>query len=105
MKKIILYLLAVFLFSCETAQDYLNQPQKGDIYLFESDGYYFPVMADIVLGDTVSCVNSKFVFTTTMPNEDDMPVEDFDFSFHLLYTKSELQRLHKEGKISEIIRP
>lgn len=105
MKKFYLYLLTAVLFSCQSTQDFLEQPQKGDIYLFESDGYYFPVMADIVQGDTVSCVNSKFVFTTSMPDQDDLPVEDFDFSFHLLYTKSELQRLHQEGKITEIIRP
>jgi hypothetical protein len=66
---------------------------------------YFPILVDSVAGEQIFCVNSAFKFVDAVPELEDLPKSDFDFSFHLIYEKAELKRLYESGSIIEIYRP
>ncbi|MBK9591394.1 MAG: hypothetical protein IPO32_07770 [Crocinitomicaceae bacterium] len=50
-------------------------------------------------------MNSAFKFVDAIPELEDLPKSDFDFSFLLIYEKAELKRLYESGSIVEIYRP
>jgi hypothetical protein len=83
----------------------MDAPQKNDIYIFEENEVYFPILVDSVAGEQIFCVNSAFKFVDAVPELEDLPKSDFDFTFHLIYEKAELKRLYDSGSIIEIYRP
>lgn len=93
------------MYACSNNAGYLDAPQKNDIYIFEESEVYFPVLVDSVAGEKIFCVNSAFKFVDAIPQLEDLPKRDFDFSFHLIYEKAELKRLYEDGSIVEIYRP
>jgi len=94
----------VILSACSTNQSYIESPQKGDIYIFEEAGIFFPMKVDSVFENTLYLVNSKFVFADAIPKKSEILDEEFDRSFFLIYEKEEIQRLFNEGKIIEVYR-
>jgi len=98
------FCLFLFFTACTSKKEYIENPLDGDIYVFEENEIYFPVMVDSVAGETIYCVNSKFKFADALPDLSDLPLNDFDFTFHLIYEKAEIQRLFNEGKIVEVYR-
>jgi len=99
-----LFCSAVLAGSCQSEQAYIDDPQAGDIYLFEASETYFPVRVDYVEDDYVYCNNSRYVFENDFPEWDDMPATEFDYSFHHIYEKSEIQKLYQEQKIVKVYR-
>lgn len=98
--RIIYQLIVVaFLASCSNDDYIIQNPQPGDIYVFEENSLYFPIMVDSVTVNQVYAVNSKFKFADAIPQKKDLPKADFDFSWFLIYEKKELERLYKEGNI------
>jgi hypothetical protein len=83
----------------------MDAPKENDIYIFEENDVYFPILVDSVAGEKIICVNSAFKFAEAIPELEDLPKSDFDFSFQLIYDKAELKRLHENGSIVEIYRP
>lgn len=91
--------------ACTNDAVYMDAPQKNDIYIFEENKVYFPMLVDSVAGEKIFCVNSAFRFEEAIPELEDLPQGDFDFSFHLIYERTELKRLYEEGNIVKIYRP
>jgi hypothetical protein len=91
--------------ACSNKSSLIESPQKNDIYIFEENTVYFPILVDSVAGEQIFCVNSDFKFVDAVPELEDLPKSDFDFSFHLIYEKAELKRLYESGSIIEIYRP
>lgn len=91
--------------SCANDVELVNDPKENDIYIFQENDVYFPVLVDSVAGEQIVCVNSAFRFEDAIPELEDLPKSDFDFSFKLIYEKAELKRLYEEGSIVEIYRP
>ncbi len=105
--KITVYIhlfFCILLEACSNQHDLIESPQKNDIYIFEENEVYFPIMVDSVAGEQIFCVNSAFKFVDAVPELEDLPKSDFDFTFHLIYEKAELKRLHESGSIIEIYR-
>ena len=105
-KRIISLLIPVVLLAaaCETDAELINSPQPRDIYILEEKGVYYPMKLDSVANDVIYMVNSKFVFTDAIPQPGDLPDNDFDYAFHLIYEREELKRLYDDGKIIEVYR-
>ena len=91
--------------ACSNKSSLIESPQKNDIYIFEENTVYFPILVDSVAGEQIFCVNSDFKFVDAVPELEDLPKSDFDFSFLLIYEKAELKRLYESGSIVEIYRP
>lgn len=105
-KNIPLYLLSLFFLvsACQNEQAYIDNPAAGDIYLFEASDTYFPVRVDFIEEGYVYCNNSLYVFEDGQPELEDMPANEFDYAFHHIYEKSEIQKLYKEKKIVKVYR-
>lgn len=91
--------------SCFNELNLIETPHENDIYIFEENDVYFPILVDSVADEKIFCVNSAFRFEEAIPQLEDLPKSDFDFSFHLIYEKAELKRLYEDGSIIEIYRP
>jgi hypothetical protein len=98
------FCLSVLVTSCQDEQACIDDPQAGDIYLFEASDTYFPVRVDFVEDKYVYCNNSLYVFEDGLPEAEDMPADEFDYTFHHIYEKSEIQTLYKEQKIVKVYR-
>lgn len=94
-----------FFLSCSSDVSLIDAPESGDIYIFEELDYYYPVMVDSISENALFCVNSKFMFTEAIPEIKDLPKEDFDFTFYLIYEKQEIKDLYETGNIIEVYRP
>lgn len=101
---VILSAFFVFFFSCNNHAELIQNPSKGDIYLFEEGDLYYPILVVDVKGDSVFCVNSKFKFADAKPEMEDMPIDEFDYDFQLIYEINELVRLTEESNIVEVYR-
>lgn len=97
-------LLILVIAGCADSLDLLNDPRKGDIYIFEEKEIYFPVKVDHVSGDSVFCVNSLYRFADAVPEPEDLPENEFDYGFWLIYQKEELIRLSSEKKLIRVYR-
>lgn len=96
--------LLFFFFACSSDQAFIDNPVSGDIYIFEENEVFYPVMVDSISEKTIFCVNSRFKFVDAIPTLKDLPKHDFDFSFHLMYERDELKRLYESGQIIEVYR-
>lgn len=91
--------------SCSSDVSLIDAPEAGDIYIFEEMEYYYPVMVDSVSNEIIFCVNNKYMFADAIPEIKDLPKEDFDFTFYLIYEKEEINDLYETGNIIEVYRP
>lgn len=99
-----LVFLLFLVLSCRNEQAVIDNPAAGDIYLFEASGTYFPIRVDFIENSYVYCVKSLYVFSDALPETEDMPENEFDYSVHHIYEKSELQRLYDEKKTVNVYR-
>lgn len=100
----LILLVTSMLVACASDEEYINDPQAGDIYLFEASDMYFPVRVDFVEEEYVYCNNSLYVFENDMPEWEDMPANEFDYSYHHIYEKAELLSLYKDHRIVRVLR-
>jgi phage regulator Rha-like protein len=105
MRAGLLMLSCLLICACTNDSVYMDAPQKNDIYIFEENQVYFPILVDSVAGEKIYCVNSAFKFVDAIPELEELPKRDFDFSFQLVYEKAELKRLYQSGNIVKIYRP
>ena len=107
MKPAFIFLISCLavLSACTSEQELIDNPKAGDIYLFEASDTYFPVRVDYVEEEYVYCNNSSYVFENGMPEIEDMPADEFNYKFHYIYQKSEIQKLYTEQKIVKVYRP
>ena len=99
-----LTLLLFLLISCQNEKEFIDDPRAGDIYLFEASDTYFPVRVDFIEEEYIYCNNSLYVFEDGLPEAEDMPADEFDYAFHHIYEKSEIQNLYEEKKIVKVYR-
>jgi hypothetical protein len=91
-------------FSCTNKADLIANPQPGDIYILEDQGFYYPMKIDSVAKDEIYMVNSKYIFTDVIPKSTDLPDHEFDHTVHLIYKKDEFRLQFEKGSVVEVYR-
>ena len=114
MKKILLPILVIICISglaggllwydAHRLDDYMNDPQKGDIYVMYADEVYAPMKIEIVEENQISMVSSLYFFENIVPDRVDIIDSEFDYNTHVTYLRSDLIGMYEDGRIVEIYR-
>jgi hypothetical protein len=95
------WLVILFLQSDDTAELFKN-PQKGQVYVLESNDEYAPLLLDSITQDTYFFYDYAFVFKGNLPTINQIQEVEFNTAFYAIYNRSELDRLYEEGKLVKI---
>ena len=84
--------------------EYIDNPEKGDIYILNEDDIYAPIRIDRIESSEIWMLNYMFFFSDAVPDREQILDHEFDQSNHLIYERSELKKMYEEGKVVEIYR-
>ena len=85
-----------------SVQRYINNPKKGQIYVFEEDNFFAPMRLDSVSENELFLRNYLFLFEDAIPKKSQISHSEFDTLFFAIYTKAEMIRLSEEGNLVHI---
>jgi len=94
--------LYFFNYSDKDTVNYLHNPTKGQIYIFEKDNVYAPMRLDSVSKTSLYLRNYMFTFVDAIPDRKQILSNEFDLNFYAIYQKEEMDRLYKEGNLVRI---
>lgn len=100
----ILSYLFLQIFQVFQTNSYFKNPQKGDIYLFQSDSLYYTFLIEVVKEDSIFFYGYENDFINAPPNKEDLDLNLFDHKMLYIYDVTQLNEFKENKKIIKIFR-
>lgn len=101
---LILTVVIAWWYNSKRLDDFIENPEVGDIYILKDEDVYAPIKIDRIEENEIWMRNYLYMFAEAVPDRQQILDGEFDQSSHLIYKRSELERMYEEGKIVEIYR-
>ena len=94
----------IWIFNMRRLSDYIQNPEKDDIYILEGENIYHPLKVTGFDEREIHYYMYRFTFAEAVPDREMLLNYEWDRTLNATYTRKEVQRLYDEGKIVEIYR-